>query len=75
MARRSSSESAPSAAIDHERSGRDADEAVKKAEAGSITEGAHGLGNVAPSGESPVERMADMDEATEGRTEADDGSE
>ena len=57
----------PSAA--HDRSGRDVEESIARAEAGTDEKGTHTLENSGPSGDSRVERMADVEETTEGRVE------
>ena len=61
----------PSAA--HERSGRDVEESIARAEAGTDEQGTHTLENSGPPGDSRVERMAGVEETTEGRVEKDDG--
>src|SRR6185312_6862743 len=62
----------PSAA--HERSGRDIEEAIARAEEGTDEQGTHTLEGAGPSGDSRVERMADVDETTEGRAERNEGA-
>ena len=61
----------PSAA--HDRSGRDVEEGIARAEEGTEVQGEHTLENSGPSGASRVERMAGVEETTEGRVEKDDG--
>jgi hypothetical protein len=61
----------PSAA--HERSGRDIEEGIARAEEGTDEQGTHTLAGSGPSGDSRVERMADVEETTEGRVERDEG--
>jgi hypothetical protein len=58
---------------DHERSGRDVEEGIARAEQGSPVEGEHDLEGNGPSGDSRVERMADVEETTEGRIERNPG--
>jgi hypothetical protein len=59
--------------VAHERSGRDVEESIARAEAGTDEQGRHTLENSGPSGDSRVERMADVEETTEGRVDRDDG--
>jgi hypothetical protein len=54
---------------DPERSGRDIDEAIAKAEADSRFAEGHRLDDQAPPGESRVERMSEVEEITTGRVE------
>jgi hypothetical protein len=54
---------------DHSRSGRDVEEGIERAEEGSDVEGIHNLEGQAPTGESRLEHMADVDETTEGRVD------
>ena len=61
----------PSAA--HERSGRDIEEGIARAEEGTDVQGTHTLEGSGPSGDSRVERMADVEETTEGRVEHNEG--
>jgi hypothetical protein len=59
--------------VAHERSGRDVEESIARAEAGTDEQGKHTLENSGPSGDSRVERMADVEETTEGRVDRDGG--
>lgn len=61
----------PSAA--HERSGRDIEEGIARAEEGTGEQGTHTLEGSGPSLDSRVERMADVEETREGRIESNDG--
>ena len=58
---------------DPKRSGRTVDEAVAKAEAGSQIEGVHTPSGQAASGESRVEKMADVEEVAESQAEGNPG--
>ena len=57
----------------HERSGRDVEESIARAEEGTDEQGIHTLEGSGPSGASRVERMADVEETTEGRVERNEG--
>ncbi|MDO8211022.1 hypothetical protein [Conexibacter sp. CPCC 206217] len=59
----------PEHAGDDDRSGRDVEAAVARAEQGTPVEGRHSDGSGSPTGESRVERAADVDEIVEGRSE------
>lgn len=54
---------------DPDRSGRDIDEAIARAEADSRFSAGHRLDDQAPSGESRAERMQEVEEITAGRVE------
>jgi hypothetical protein len=60
----------PSAA--HERSGRDVEKSILRAEEGTDAQGDHTLAQSGPSGSSRAERIVDVEETTEGRVERSD---
>jgi hypothetical protein len=53
----------------HERSGRDIEDAMARAEEGTEVEGRHTLEETGPPGESRVEQMREVEEPTEGRVD------
>ena len=53
----------------HERSGRDVEDAIARAEEGTEVEGRHTLEESGAPGESRVEQMTEVEEPTEGRVD------
>jgi hypothetical protein len=59
---------------DHERSGKHVEESIARAEEGTEVQGTHTLEESGPSGDSRVERIADVEETTGGRVEREEGA-
>lgn len=57
----------------HERSGRDVEEGIGRAEEGSEVEGRHTLEESGAPGESRVEQMTEVEEPTQGRVDRGEG--